>query len=84
VRAAARPGNGSRIPAQDTVPFTLWVVARYLEDYETVVRACAAVGGDVGTTAAIVGGIAGARADGVPVPWRRRREPLPDWLGHRA
>jgi ADP-ribosylglycohydrolase len=82
--AAARLGNGSRISAQDTVPFTLWVAARYLNDYETAVRTCAAVGGDMDTTAAIVGGIIGAHAPGIPSTWRRCREPLPAWFGHDA
>ncbi|MCO6004101.1 ADP-ribosylglycohydrolase family protein [Actinoallomurus purpureus] len=83
-QAAARLGNGSRITAPDTVPFTLWLAARYLDDYETAVRACAVAGGDIDTTAAIVGGIVEARAGGAPDLWRRRREPLPDWLGHHA
>ncbi|WP_433169999.1 ADP-ribosylglycohydrolase family protein [Actinoallomurus sp. CA-150999] len=83
-QAAARLGNGSRITAQDTVPFTLWVAARHLDDYETAVRGCAAAGGDMDTTAAIVGGVLGARAGGVPADWRRHREPLPDWLGRPA
>lgn len=82
--AAARLGNGSRISAQDTVPFTLWVAARHLNDYETAVRTCAAVGGDMDTTAAIVGGIIAAHAPGFPRDWWRYREPLPAWFGHDA
>jgi ADP-ribosylglycohydrolase len=85
--AVARLGNGSRITAEDTVPFTLWVAARYLNDYETAVRTCAAVDGDMDTTAAIVGGIITAHAPGIPSSpgsWRRYREPLPAWFGHDA
>ncbi len=81
--AAARLGNGSKISAPDTVPFTLWAAVRYQGDFEGAVRACAAVGGDMDTTAAIVGGIIGA-GDGVPQVWRDRREALPDWLRHEA
>ncbi|MGC4893608.1 ADP-ribosylglycohydrolase family protein [Micromonospora sp. DT31] len=78
-------GNGSRITAQDTVPFTLWVAATRLSDYPAAIRACVEVGGDVDTTAAIVGGIVAAYAGvgapgGVPEGWLAAREPLPGWL----
>ncbi|MEV4254428.1 ADP-ribosylglycohydrolase family protein [Spirillospora sp. NPDC049652] len=78
--AAHELGNGSRISAQDTVPFCLWVVATHLGEYERAVRVCAAAGGDTDTTAAIVGGILGVRA-APPAAWLEAREPLPDWLG---
>lgn len=83
-QAAAQLGNGSRITAQDTVPFTLWVAAKNLHDYETAVRTCAAAGGDMDTTAAIAGGIVSARSGSAPDDWQRHREPLPAWFGHRA
>ncbi|GGM67778.1 ADP-ribosylglycohydrolase family protein [Dactylosporangium sucinum] len=72
-------GNGSQVLAQDTVPFTLWVAAHHLDDYETAITECVAAGGDVDTTAAIVGGIVAAYTgrDGVPQRWLRQREPLP-------
>ncbi|MEU4681285.1 ADP-ribosylglycohydrolase family protein [Micromonospora sp. NPDC023737] len=78
-------GNGARVTAQDTVAFTLWVAATHLEDYPAAIRACVAAGGDVDTTAAIVGGIVAAFAGvgtpgGVPTDWLAAREPLPDWL----
>ncbi|RKR91580.1 ADP-ribosylglycohydrolase [Micromonospora pisi] len=78
-------GNGSRVSAQDTVPFALWVAARYLDDYPAAVRACVEAGGDVDTTAAIVGGVVAAYAGlggagGVPADWLAAREPLPAWL----
>ncbi|MBO2448963.1 ADP-ribosylglycohydrolase family protein [Actinomadura barringtoniae] len=81
-RAAEVLGNGSRITAQDTVPFTIWVALRYLNDYEPGIRVCVAVGGDMDTTAAIVGGIIAARTgtDGIPPEWLELREPLPAWL----
>lgn len=80
--AAKELGNGSRISAQDTVPYSLWLVATHLTDYESAVRGCVAVGGDMDTTAAIVGGVIGAYLgpEGVPPTWLQAREPLPGWL----
>lgn len=72
--AAYELGNGSRVTAQDTVPFTLWVAATY-DDYRDAITACVEAGGDVDTTAAIVGGIVGRP----PADWLASREPLPDW-----
>jgi ADP-ribosylglycohydrolase len=84
--AAYELGNGSRVIAGDTVPFTLWCAARFLDDYPAAVTACVEAGGDVDTTAAIVGGIVAAYTgpEGIPAQWRRRREPLPAWAArHR-
>ncbi|MFI6760807.1 ADP-ribosylglycohydrolase family protein [Micromonospora sp. NPDC050417] len=82
--AAYDLGNGARVLAQDTVPFTLWVAATHLHDYPAAIAACVEAGGDVDTTAAIVGGIVaaytGSEANGIPRTWLRRREALPDWL----
>ncbi len=79
--AAYELGNGSRVLAQDTVPFCLWVVTRHLTDYERAVRSCVAVGGDMDTTAAITGGIIAAHTglNGIPAKWLAAREPLPEW-----
>ncbi|MGC5019574.1 ADP-ribosylglycohydrolase family protein [Micromonospora sp. DT47] len=79
-------GNGSRVTAQDTVAFTLWVAASHLEDYPAAIRACVEAGGDVDTTAAIAGAVVAAHTGvgtpgGVPDGWLSAREPLPDWLG---
>ncbi|WP_240809610.1 ADP-ribosylglycohydrolase family protein [Actinomadura sp. WMMA1423] len=81
-QAAQALGNGSRITAQDTVPFALWAATRHLDDYPAGVRACVTAGGDMDTTAAIVGGIiaAGTGIDGIPPAWLESREPLPGWL----
>lgn len=68
-------GNGSRVTAQDTVPFTLWVAAHHLDDYHAAITTCVKAGGDVDTTAAIVGGIIATP----PREWIEEREPLPDW-----
>ncbi|SNS74857.1 ADP-ribosylglycohydrolase [Asanoa hainanensis] len=74
--AAYELGNGSRVLAFDTVPFTLWVAATHLDDYPAAITACVEAGGDVDTTAAIVGGIVATHVT-VPAAWLRRREPLP-------
>ena len=76
-------GNGARVLAQDTVPFTLWTAATCLQDYRSAIIACVEAGGDVDTTAAIVGGIVatftGIGGRGVPHEWLAAREPLPDF-----
>ncbi|MEU4780502.1 ADP-ribosylglycohydrolase family protein [Micromonospora sp. NPDC023633] len=79
-------GNGSRVTAQDTVAFTCWVAAVHLDDYPAAVRACVEAGGDVDTTAAIVGAVVAAHTGvgtpgGVPTDWLAAREPMPDWAG---
>ncbi|SCL33393.1 ADP-ribosylglycohydrolase [Micromonospora nigra] len=79
-------GNGSRVTAQDTAAFTLWVAARHLDDYPAAIRACVEAGGDVDTTAAIVGAVVAAHTGvgtpgGVPGDWLAAREPLPAWSG---
>ncbi|MEV0974495.1 ADP-ribosylglycohydrolase family protein [Microtetraspora glauca] len=76
-------GNGRHVSAHDTVPFTLWVVARERRDFEAALWTTAAAGGDVDTTCAIVGGIiaASGSANRLPSEWTRRCEPLPEWAG---
>ncbi len=88
-QAAKELGNGSRVTAQDTVPFTIWVAATHLDDYPTAITTCIAADGDIDTTSAIVGGIVAAHtggpsgsAAGVPHSWLAAREPLPDWFEH--
>jgi ADP-ribosylglycohydrolase len=88
--AAYELGNGARVTAQDTVPFTAWVSATFLDNYPAAITACVQAGGDVDTTAAIVGGIVAAYtaigdrpgSRGVPSEWVNQREPLPHWT-HR-
>lgn len=81
--AAYELGNGARVSAHDTVPFTLWAAASFLDDYPAAVTACVEAGGDADTTAAIVGGIVAAHtgAGGIPEQWRAALEPLPAWVG---
>jgi ADP-ribosylglycohydrolase len=80
--AAYELGNGSRVLAQDTVPFALWVAATRIADYRSAILACIEAGGDVDTTAAIVGGIVAAYTGvaGIPPAWLARREPLPGFV----
>jgi len=70
-------GNGARVTAPDTVPFTLWCCDRFLGDYPTALWACVCAGGDVDTTCAIVGGVVVlAAAATLPQAWLAAREPL--------
>jgi ADP-ribosylglycohydrolase len=71
-------GNGSRISCQDTVPFCLWIAARYLDDYRSAVVQTIRAGGDIDTNAAIVGGVVAlaVQADGIPPEWLADREEL--------
>ncbi|MFJ6849933.1 ADP-ribosylglycohydrolase family protein [Streptomyces sp. NPDC091271] len=77
-KAADLLGNGSRIRADDTVPFALWTAARHPGDLEAALWSTAEGFGDVDTTCAITGGVVGAATgvEDVPAEWRRRREPL--------
>ncbi|BCB76924.1 ADP-ribosylglycohydrolase family protein [Phytohabitans flavus] len=77
--AAYELGNGSQVLAFDTVPFALWAAATWIEDYPAAICACVEAGGDVDTTAAIVGGIVAAHTgpSGIPATWLEHREPLP-------
>ncbi|WP_433065827.1 ADP-ribosylglycohydrolase family protein [Dactylosporangium sp. CS-033363] len=79
--AARQLGTGERVTAQDTVPYTIWVANRFLGDFRGGVEACCAAGGDVDTTAAIVGGVLAAHDPALPDAWVRAREPLPQIAG---
>lgn len=74
-------GNGSRISAQDTVPFVVWCAAKRLNGFEEAVWLTASGLGDMDTTCAMVGGIVAGYAgiDGLPTEWLHRREELPAW-----
>jgi ADP-ribosylglycohydrolase len=78
----AEVGNGSRVSAQDTVPFAVWCALKHLGSYEEAVWAAIEAGGDIDTNAAIVGGIVASRVGrgGIPAHWLQEREPLPDWF----
>jgi ADP-ribosylglycohydrolase len=75
--AVATLGNGSRVIAEDTVPFALWCAGRHLRDYENALWTTVSGLGDRDTTCAIVGGILALldRAE-IPPHWLAAREPL--------
>lgn len=76
--AAKLLGNGVKVTCSDTVPFCLWSVARNLNNYEAAIWDTIRVGGDVDTTAAIVGGVVALATSetGIPAEWLSQREPL--------
>ncbi len=75
---ANRLGNGSRVTAQDTVPFCVWVAMVNLDNFVEAMWLTAGVGGDIDTNCAIVGGIVAAAVspDEIPQRWKKSREPL--------
>lgn len=76
--ACKRLGNGSKISAQDTVPFCVWSIARHIRHYEDAMWDTVSGLGDRDTTCAIVGGAVVLADEGATVPqsWLERREPL--------
>ena len=79
--AADALGNGSRVTAQDTVPFALWSAGRSLTDFSQALWDTVIVLGDMDTTAAMVGGIVSLVVGeaGIPQRWKDVREPFPSW-----
>jgi ADP-ribosylglycohydrolase len=75
--AAAALGSGQKGWAHDTVPFSLWVAAHYLHDFETAIWKALGAKGDTHALCSIVGGIVALSAPEIPALWRDRREPLP-------
>ena len=80
--AAAILGNGTKVSAQDTVPFVLWCAAQYLDNYEEALWLTVSGLGDRDTTCAIVGGIVAlyAGVENIPDAWLSAREALPNWI----
>lgn len=75
--AVSALGNGSRVIAQDTVPYCLWCAARHLGEYVEAFWTTLSGLGDRDTTCAIVGGILTSdEAVKVPSEWLEQREPL--------
>lgn len=74
-------GNGSKVSAQDTVPFALWCAGERLSNYEDALWLTVSGLGDRDTTCAIVGGIVAtfAGAGSIPKAWLKSRERLPAW-----
>ena len=74
--AIERLGTGTRVSAQDTVPFCLWSAAYHLHDFEEAMWWTVRGQGDCDTTCAIVGGIVAMSAVQLPAAWLERRERL--------
>jgi ADP-ribosylglycohydrolase len=74
-------GNGSRVSAQDTVPFALWCAGAQLNNYEEALWLTVSGLGDRDTTCTMVGGIVALYTgiESIPVEWTRAREALPLW-----
>lgn len=81
IEAAAILGNGVRVSAQDSVPYSIYNAAEYLDNFEEAFWQTASSGGDVDTTCAMVGGIVACYVgyEGIPQEWVKSREALPDW-----
>ncbi len=75
--AARALGSGSKVSAQDTVPFALWSAACRLGDFEETFWATVRGLGDRDTTCAIACGVAALAAPALPERWLAAREPLP-------
>jgi len=80
--AAKALGNGMRVSAPDTVPFVIWSACRHLYNFKRAFEETVVVGGDVDTTAAMVGGIVAAYGGRTCVPqaWLACMEPWPESL----
>ncbi len=80
--AAAILGNGTKVSAQDTVPFTLWCAAQHLNNYEEALWLTVSGLGDRDTNCAIVGGIVALSpgVESIPKAWLSAREALPKWI----
>ncbi|CAE7810657.1 unnamed protein product, partial [Symbiodinium microadriaticum] len=70
---SSQVGSGLKISAQDTVPYTVWMAAAFLDDYEKALWTAARVGGDIDTTCAIIGGIVALNVGtpALPETWLR-------------
>ncbi|MDJ1468302.1 ADP-ribosylglycohydrolase family protein [Xanthocytophaga flava] len=73
-------GNGSDITVQQTVPFTLWVTAHHLYNYEEAIWTTVNGLGDRDTTCAIVGSIVSLSAgkQAIPELWIQATESIYD------
>ncbi len=71
------PSRNLLASISETVPFCVWMVSRYPEQYEAALWHTAKVGGDRDTTCAIVGGIIASGSHEIPAEWLKRRQSLP-------
>ncbi len=77
-------GNGSKVSAQDTVPFVLWSASKTIDNFEEALWQTVSGLGDRDTTCAMVGGIVGLRVGhaGIPTGWLESRESLHAWASN--
>lgn len=68
-------GTGYQVSSQDTVPFSLFAVAHFLDSYEDALWWTVAGLGDRDTTCAIVGGVVALQSP-PPAAWLAAREPI--------
>lgn len=61
-------GNGTKILAQDTVPFAIWCAAHHLSNFEEALWKAVSILGDRDTICAIVGGITIMNSAEVNIP----------------
>ncbi len=78
--AIAVLGNGEKISAPDTVPFSLWCASHHINNFAEALWLTVSALGDRDTTCAIVGSVVAnyTGLEGIPQDWRSSREPLPD------
>lgn len=71
-------GNGVKVIAQDTVPFAIWCIAHYRDNYEEALWKAVSALGDRDTICAIVGSVVvlNTGIEAVPNEWIESREPL--------
>jgi len=62
-------GNGSKMIAQDTVPFAIWCAAHNLNSFEEALWKAVSILGDRDTICAIVGGITIISSTDIPKKW---------------
>lgn len=69
-------GNGTKLTAQDTVPFALWCAAHHLFDFSAAIWTAVSGLGDRDTIAAIVGSVVALSApdETIPEQWIRQAE----------
>ncbi len=69
-------GNGSKILAQDTVPFSIWCAAHNLASFENALWKAVSILGDRDTICAIVGGITimSSKKNTIPKLWLKSIE----------
>lgn len=64
-------GNGTKIMAQDTVPFAIWAAAYNLKNFENALWKAVSILGDRDTICAIVGGVTimSSNKENIPKKW---------------